>query len=60
MLSTEHDDGGGDRELPEPQLGDSGHVPLPPTERFVLGCRFECFFMLPDIPVIFLMLPDAS
>ena len=37
LLSTEHVDGEeDDGELPEPLLGDSGHVPLPPTERFVL------------------------
>ena len=38
LLSTEHVDGEeDDGELPEPLLGDSGHVPLPPTERFVLS-----------------------
>ena len=60
MLSTEHGDGEEDGELLEPLLGDSGHVPLPPTERFVLCCMLDLIFMLLIFFLgVFLLLPDS-
>ena len=42
-LPTVHDDG----DSPEPHLGDSGHVPLPPTDRFELCLYGKFFFNFP-------------
>jgi hypothetical protein len=66
LPQSEHDDGVEEEEPLETPLGAFSHVPLPPTERFVLCCRFGLFLMLLIflgdfllLPSVFLMIPGG-